>query len=143
MSFGVHSQIISYPIKNANYDGNELNLEEFKTNNVETSKSNHKIEQLQPDYDSIFFKVHQAQQKSNNPVQFSFKTFLIMFHSIFIICFYATSIILPLISIVIGSMFFNDCPLEPNVTLWLIIFGVFGFISAFISIIIGFYETLK
>jgi hypothetical protein len=83
-------------------------------------------DELPPSYDSLYGQVRAAKAQSSGISDFLKKFFVIIFSTIYCTVVIGIFLAIPVSMIVMGSVYFNDCPCEPFIPLYLVVGGCFG-----------------
>eukprot|EP00088_Acartia_fossae_P032724 TRINITY_DN3347_c0_g1_i10.p1 TRINITY_DN3347_c0_g1~~TRINITY_DN3347_c0_g1_i10.p1 ORF type:complete len:308 (-),score=6.52 TRINITY_DN3347_c0_g1_i10:457-1380(-) len=79
-----------------------------------------------PSYDSLFGRIRDTHKASKNVIDFLVKVLLLLLGTIGCTIACSITIVIPVAMIVIGSVYFNDCPAEPYIPIFLIVGGAFS-----------------
>lgn len=79
-----------------------------------------------PSYDSLFGRIRDTHKASKNILDFIIKVLLLLLGTIGCTIACSITIVIPVAMIVIGSVYFNDCPAEPYIPIFLIVGGTFS-----------------
>jgi hypothetical protein len=80
---------------------------------------------------------------SDNPVNFVKNVYDIVCNSAGFIAFLFVLTLLPLIMIIIGFIYKEKCPVQPNIPVWLIVYGCFGVLNGMCRLITSFHVFCK
>ena len=84
-----------------------------------------------PSYDSLFGRIRDTHKASRNVVDFVVKVILLLLGTIGCTIACSITVVIPFCMIVIGSVYFHDCPAEPYIPIFLIVGGkIFRFKDA-------------
>ena len=76
-----------------------------------------------PSYDSLFGRIRDTHKASRNVVDFVVKVILLLLGTIGCTIACSITVVIPFCMIVIGSVYFHDCPAEPYIPIFLIVGG--------------------
>ena len=76
-----------------------------------------------PSYDSLFGRIRDTHKASRNVIDFVVKVILLLLGTIGCTIACSITVVIPVCMIVIGSVYFHDCPAEPYVPIFLIVGG--------------------
>ena len=76
-----------------------------------------------PSYDSLFGRIRDTHKASRNVVDFVVKVILLLLGTIGCTIACSITVVIPFCMIVIGGVFFHDCPAEPYIPIFLIVGG--------------------
>lgn len=79
-----------------------------------------------PTYESLFGRVRQAHRESNGFLEFLKKLLLLIIGTVSCTIILGITMVIPITSIVIGSLHVHDCPAQQYIPIFLIVGGVFG-----------------
>ncbi|KAG8234951.1 hypothetical protein J437_LFUL015519 [Ladona fulva] len=79
-----------------------------------------------PSYDSLFGRVREAHKSSKGIFDFLKNLFLLLLGTVGCSIILGVTIVIPVCMIVIGSMYFNDCPQGEYIPVYLVVGGGFG-----------------
>ncbi|XP_060552392.1 transmembrane protein 272-like isoform X2 [Ruditapes philippinarum] len=83
----------------------------------------------QPDYGSFMYEIREADNDSENVIEFCCKTSNIICNSLVVTVCVGLSIAIPVAMISIGVKNLEDCPKEPRIPVYLLVGGCFGMIK--------------
>ena len=78
-----------------------------------------------PSYDSLFGRIRDTHKASRNVIDFVVKVILLLLGTIGCTIACSITVVIPFCMIVIGSVYFHDCPAEPYIPIFLIVGGNF------------------
>ena len=78
-----------------------------------------------PSYDSLFGRIRDTHKASRNVIDFVVKVILLLLGTIGCTIACSITVVIPFCMIVIGSVYFHDCPAEPYIPIFLIVGGEF------------------
>ena len=76
-----------------------------------------------PSYDSLFGRIRDTHKASRNVIDFVVKVILLLLGTIGCTIACSITVVIPFCMIVIGSVYFHDCPAEPYIPIFLIVGG--------------------
>ena len=76
-----------------------------------------------PSYDSLFGRIRDTHKASRNVIDFVVKVILLLLGTIGCTIACSITVVIPVCMIVIGSVYFHDCPAEPYIPIFLIVGG--------------------
>ena len=79
-----------------------------------------------PSYDSLFGRIRDTHKASRNVIDFVVKVILLLLGTIGCTIACSITVVIPVCMIVIGSVYFHDCPAEPYVPIFLIVGGEYS-----------------
>jgi len=88
-----------------------------------------------PSYDSLFGRIRDTHKASKNVIDFLVKVFQLLLGTICCTIACSITIVIPVAMIVIGSVYFNDCPAEPYIPIFLIVGGAFSVFKYLIGVL--------
>jgi len=88
-----------------------------------------------PSYDSLFGRIRDTHKASRNVVDFVVKVILLLLGTIGCTIACSITIVIPVCMIVIGSVYFHDCPAEPYIPIFLIVGGSFSVFKYLIGVL--------
>jgi len=88
-----------------------------------------------PSYDSLFGRIRDTHKASRNVVDFVVKVILLLLGTIGCTIACSITVVIPFCMIVIGSVYFHDCPAEPYIPIFLIVGGSFSAFKYFIGVL--------
>merc|ERR1711928_140116 len=71
-----------------------------------------------PSYDSLFGRIRDTHKASRNVIDFVVKVILLLLGTIGCTIACSITIVIPVCMIVIGSVYFHDCPAEPYIPIF-------------------------
>jgi len=98
-----------------------------------------------PSYESltIINKLRKAKDESSNPVEYVMGACSIICGSMIITVLFAISIVMPITMIVIGAIYIDECNIQKNIPMWLIVAGTFGCLSSILRTATNCYSLFK
>lgn len=87
-----------------------------------------------PSYDSLFGRIRDTHKASRNFIDFLAKLLILLLGTIGCTIACSVTVVIPVCMIVIGSMYYNDCPAEPYIPLFLIVGGSFSVFKYLIGV---------
>ena len=91
------------------------------------------MQEAPPSYDSLYSKIKKA-HKEEDAMGFMQSAFDIVGHTVGCIMFLDVLMVVPITAIIIGAQQLNECPIEPSIPLFLIIFGAVSIVLILIQI---------
>jgi len=88
-----------------------------------------------PSYDSLFGRIRDTHKASRNVIDFVVKVILLLLGTIGCTIACSITIVIPVCMIVIGSVYFHDCPAEPYIPIFLIVGGSFSVFKYLIGVL--------
>jgi len=88
-----------------------------------------------PSYDSLFGRIRDTHKASRNVIDFVVKVILLLLGTIGCTIACSITVVIPFCMIVIGSVYFHDCPAEPYIPIFLIVGGSFSAFKYFIGVL--------
>ena len=76
-----------------------------------------------PSYDSLFGRIRDTHKASRNVIDFVLNVTLLLLGTIGCTIACSITVVIPFCMIVIGSVYFHDCPAEPYIPIFLIVGG--------------------
>ena len=76
-----------------------------------------------PSYDSLFGRIRDTHKASRNVIDFVVRVIILLLGTIGCTIACSITIVIPVCMIVIGSVYFHDCPAEPYIPIFLIVGG--------------------
>ncbi|KAF6199981.1 hypothetical protein GE061_006279 [Apolygus lucorum] len=86
-----------------------------------------------PTYESVIGRVREAHKESNGTVDFIKKVIILLAGTIGCTIAICVTIVIPIAMFCVGSNYFNDCPLNPNIPLYLLLGGLLGAFKQFLQ----------
>jgi len=86
-----------------------------------------------PSYDSLFGRIRDTHKASKNVIDFLVKVILLLLGTIGCTIACSITIVIPVTMIVIGSVYFHECPAEPYIPIFLIVNGSFSVLKFLIG----------
>ena len=80
-----------------------------------------------PSYDSLFGRIRDTHKASRNVIDFVLNVTLLLLGTIGCTIACSITVVIPFCMIVIGSVYFHDCPAEPYIPIFLIVGGNLSF----------------
>ncbi len=77
-----------------------------------------------PSYDSLFGMILDTHKTSRNCIDFLAKLLLLLLGTIGCTIACSVTVVIPICMIAIGARYFNDCPVEPNIPIFLVVGGM-------------------
>ncbi|XP_042229198.1 mucin-1-like isoform X1 [Homarus americanus] len=77
-------------------------------------------------YGSIAYQMRDANMDSNNTCEFVYKALKVISKTVLMTVLLVISITVPVLMVIMGVQYLNDCPLEPNIPIYLLVGGCFG-----------------
>jgi len=87
-----------------------------------------------PSYDSLFGRIRDTHKSSRNLIDFLAKLILLLLGTIGCTVACSITVVIPVCMIIIGSLHVNDCPIEPNIPLFLIVGGSFSVLKYILNL---------
>jgi len=88
-----------------------------------------------PSYDSLFGRIRDTHKASRNVIEFLVKVILLLLGTIGCTIACSITIVIPVAMIVIGSVYFHECPAEPYIPIFLIVGGSFSVFKYLIGVL--------
>merc|ERR1719342_823680 len=88
-----------------------------------------------PSYDSLFGRIRDTHKASRNVIDFVLNVTLLLLGTIGCTIACSITVVIPFCMIVIGSVYFHDCPAEPYIPIFLIVGGSFSAFKYFIGVL--------
>lgn len=88
-----------------------------------------------PSYDSLFGRIRDTHKASRNVIDFLVKVILLLLGTIGCTIACSITIVIPVAMIVVGSVYFHDCPAEPYIPIFLIVGGSFSVFKYLIGVL--------
>lgn len=88
-----------------------------------------------PSYDSLFGRIRDTHKASRNVIDFVVKVILLLLGTIGCTIACSITIVIPVCMIVIGSVYFHNCPAEPYIPIFLIVGGSFAVFKYLIGVL--------
>ncbi|XP_059474230.1 uncharacterized protein LOC132195936 [Neocloeon triangulifer] len=76
-----------------------------------------------PAYDSLFGQVQTAHQSSDGVTEFVKNLTILLFGTVGCLACIGLAVVVPFAMVVIGTIYYNQCPAEPNIPLYLVVGG--------------------
>ncbi len=87
-----------------------------------------------PSYDSLFGRIRDTHKTSRNLVDFLVKLLILLLGTIGCTVACSVTVVIPLCMIVVGSIYFDECPAEPHIPVFLIVGGAFAVFKYLIGV---------
>lgn len=87
-----------------------------------------------PSYDSLFGRVNEVRKTSRGFVDFVKNLFFFLLGKIGLMVIIGITILVPICMLVVGSVYFYDCPAENYIPIYLIVGGACGLLKQFLSL---------
>ncbi|EFX89714.1 hypothetical protein DAPPUDRAFT_310279 [Daphnia pulex] len=87
-----------------------------------------------PSYDSLFGRVREVRKTSRGFVDFIKNLFFFLLGKIGLMIVIGVTILIPICMLVVGAVYFNDCPAESHIPIYLIVGGACGLLKQFLSL---------
>lgn len=87
-----------------------------------------------PSYDSLFGRIRDTHKSSRNLIDFLAKLILLLLGTIGCTVACSITVVIPVSMIIIGSLHLNDCPVEPNIPIFLIVGGSFSVLKYILNL---------
>ncbi|ESO89462.1 hypothetical protein LOTGIDRAFT_165057 [Lottia gigantea] len=94
--------------------------------------SDYSEDQFNTNYGSLFLQLQEAKDDSDDIVDYLIRSFEVLWNSAWMTCILLLLFAIPISMLVVGSSYRQDCPVEPTVPLYLLIFGACGFLEIII-----------
>eukprot|EP00095_Tigriopus_kingsejongensis_P005909 maker-scaffold392_size185621-snap-gene-0.19 protein:Tk05909 transcript:maker-scaffold392_size185621-snap-gene-0.19-mRNA-1 annotation:"hypothetical protein L798_03698" len=88
-----------------------------------------------PSYDSLFGRIRDTHKASRNFIDFLAKLLILLLGTIGCTIACSITVIIPVCMIVIGSIYFDECPAEPSIPVFLIVGGSFSVFKYLLGVI--------
>jgi len=88
-----------------------------------------------PSYDSLFGRIRDTHKASRNVIDFVVRVIILLLGTIGCTIACSITIVIPVCMIVIGSVYFHDCPAEPYIPIFLIVGGSFSVFKYLIGVL--------
>lgn len=88
-----------------------------------------------PSYDSLFGRIRDTHKASRNVIDFVIKVILLLLGTIGCTIACSITVVIPVCMIVLGSVYFHDCPAEPYIPIFLIVGGSFSVFKYLIGVL--------
>ncbi|XP_022103111.1 uncharacterized protein LOC110985938 isoform X3 [Acanthaster planci] len=89
-----------------------------------------------PSYQSIVEKIHEANETSSTPVHFLYRVTKILLNTAAVTAVLFLLLAVPVAMIVMGALYKDDCPVEPNIPIYLIVTASFSILKCLVDMIL-------
>ena len=87
-----------------------------------------------PSYDSLFGRIRDTHKTSRNLIDFLVKVLILLLGTIGCTVACSITVVIPVCMIIIGSVYFNECPAEPYIPVFLIVGGALSVFKYLIGV---------
>nr|XP_045581220.1 transmembrane protein 272-like [Procambarus clarkii] len=77
-------------------------------------------------YGSIVYQMRDANMDSSNTCEFVYKALKVISKTVVMTVFLVLAMAVPVLMVIMGVQYLHDCPLEPNIPIYLLVGGCFG-----------------